>query len=105
MLAVSFRRVRPDQVDRLRAWMREVNRRADEARETFAQETVEREMVFLIDGRDGPILVYVIEARDLEQMRRAVQERPFPIDIEHREVTSTVIEGPADVETLLDLAI
>jgi hypothetical protein len=104
MLAVSFRRVRPDQVDTLRAWMAEVNRRADEVRQTFVQETVEREMAFLLDGRDGPIVVYVIEARDLDTMQRTVRENPFPIDLEHRDVMMRVIEGPASVETLMDIA-
>jgi len=84
--------------------MREVSVRAAEVRETFKQETVKRELAFLIEGRDAPILVYVIEADDVEQMRRAVRENPFPIDLEHREIMSAVVEGPADVETLLDIA-
>lgn len=83
--------------------MREVNDRLVEVRETFVQETVEREMAFLLEGRDGPVLVYVIEAEDMEQCQRVVRERPFPIDLEHREVMMSVLEGPAQVETLLDV--
>jgi hypothetical protein len=104
MIAVSFRRVKSDQVERLRSWMCEVNERAAEVRETFVQETVERELAYLIEGRDGPILVYVIEARDLATMQRTVRENPFPIDVEHREIMSTVVEGAAEVETLLDIS-
>lgn len=104
MIAVSFRRVRADQVDRLRSWMREVTARAGEVRETFVQETVVRELAYLIEGRDGPIVAYVIEAHDLATMQRTVRENPFPIDLEHREVMSAVVDGPADVETLLDIS-
>lgn len=84
--------------------MKEVNARAAEVRETFVQETVERELAYLIEGKDGPIVVYVIEASDLATMQRTVRENPFPIDIEHREVMSAVVEGPADVETLMDIS-
>lgn len=85
---------------RLRAWMSELNRRGDEVRETFRQETVRHERAWLLRGADAPILVYAIEAEDLELGHRVVRESPLPIDIEHRRVMAEVLEGPADAEPL-----
>jgi hypothetical protein len=102
VLRVRFFRVRPDKVDRLRAWMEELARRRDEVLETFAQETVRQEAAWLMETVEGTILVYAIEAEDLDQARRAVEKNPFPIDLEHRAVMDEVIEVPIELEQLLD---
>lgn len=102
MLRVRFFRVRPDKVDRLRDWMEELHHRRDEVLETFAQETVRQEAAWLMETVEGTILVYAIEAEDLEQAQRAVEENPFPIDLEHGAVMEEVIEVPIELEQLLD---
>ena len=100
MLRLRFFEVRD--VDRLRAWMRELHERRDEVLETFAQETVRHEAVFLLDTSDGPVCAYAIEAEDLERAYRVVRENPFPIDIEHQAVMRDVLGDEIDVEQLLD---
>jgi hypothetical protein len=102
VLRVRFFRVRPDKIDRLRAWMEELHHRRDEVLETFAQETVRHEAAWLMETAEGTILVYAIEADDLEQAQRAVEENPLPIDLEHRAVMDEVIEVPIELEQLLD---
>jgi hypothetical protein len=102
VLRVRFFRVRPDKVDRLRAWMEELARRHDEVVVTFAQETVRHEAAWLMETVEGTILVYAIEADDLEQAQRAVEENPLPIDLEHRAVMDDVIEVSIELEQLLD---
>lgn len=45
-------RVRPEQVDRLRGWLAELMKRADEVRETFAREGLTHERAYLlVDSR------------------------------------------------------
>ena len=61
MLHVVFSRVKVDQVDRLRSWMAELMARPQEVRQTFEQEGVRHEMAFLVEAREGPLLVYAIE--------------------------------------------
>jgi hypothetical protein len=102
MMRVRFFRVRPDKVDRLREWMEELHRRRDEVLLTFAQETVRHEAAWLMETVEGTILVYAVEADDLEQAERAVAENPLPIDLEHRAVMDEVIEVPIELEQLLD---
>ena len=105
MVRVRFLKVRPGQVDRLRYWMAELSQRTEEVRETFRQETVRHEVAHLIDGADGPVLVYIVEADDLDQAARAFEENPYPIDLEHRRVMSEVLGEPVEAERLLDIAI
>jgi hypothetical protein len=103
MLEVVFRRVRPDKVDRLREWLREAERRADEIRQTFAQETMRHEIAYLIETREGPVLVYAMEAEDLEQAAAAYQGSALPIDREHHDVMADVLlPGSATVERLYE---
>ncbi len=102
MLRTHFLKVREDQVDRMRWWMAQLNQRRDEVRQTFAQETVHHETAYLLQGRDGPVLVYVAEADDFEQASRAYLSSTLPIDLEHRQVMREVIPGPAEVETLYE---
>jgi hypothetical protein len=64
MLQVNIRRVRPDQVGRLREWLAELGRRQEEVRETFRNEGVRHEQAFVLAGADGPLLVYAIEVDD-----------------------------------------
>jgi hypothetical protein len=105
VVRVRLFRVRPEKVDRLRSWMNELSQRADEVRETFRQETVRHELAYLIEGREDPILVYVIEAEDLDRAALAVEERPLPIDLEHRRVMAEVLADPVAAEPLFDMAL
>jgi hypothetical protein len=102
VLRVRFFRVKPDKIERLRDWMEELHRRRDEVLETFAQESVRQEAAWLMETAEGTILVYAIEAEDLEQAQRAVEEKPLPIDLEHRAAMDEVIEVPIELEQLLD---
>jgi hypothetical protein len=96
-------RVADGKVERLRAWLEEVGRRREEALETLARETVRHEAAWLLETSDGPIVVYAIEAEDLDEADRAFADSPLPIDHEHRAVMSEVAAGPAPAEQLLDL--
>jgi hypothetical protein len=102
MLYASFYRVHPEQVQRLRDWMKELERRRPEALESYRQEGARHELAYLIEGQAGPVLVYLAEVEDLEKARAAFQSSQLPIDLEHREVMHGVVLGRADVELLYE---
>lgn len=104
MLEVAFRRVKPEKAERLRGWLAEAERRADEVRETFRQETVRHEVAFLVEGADGPILVYAMEAEDFDRARGAFTSSTLAIDARHAEVMADVLEpGRAPAERLYEV--
>jgi hypothetical protein len=105
MVRVRFFKVRPERLARLRAWMAELAQRDQEVRQTLRQETVRHELAYLIQGPDGPVLVYIIEAEDLGQAARAVRENPLPIDREHQRVMAEVLGDPLSAECLLDMTL
>tara|TARA_B100000989_G_C19267504_1_gene354792 strand:- start:200 stop:523 length:324 start_codon:yes stop_codon:yes gene_type:complete len=98
------RRIRPDQRDRVAAWLREVDgpRRA-EALESLAAEGVTHETAMLIDAGDGPVIVYAMETEDLAHSISMTDQSPRPIDAEHRAVMRAADDGPATAEVVLDL--
>ena len=76
--------------------------RQDEVRETFIQETVRHEQVFIIRGEDGPLLIYVTEAR---ARGAAFQSSQLPIDLEHRRVMNEVLAEKLQVKPLYNCAL
>ena len=91
MLAVDFYRIHSDRLERLKEWLREITSRRDEALQTYAQEGVRHEMGFLIEGRDGPILVWVMELHDRDEATRAFLDSKLPIDLQHMQIMREVI--------------
>ena len=102
MIRVAFARVKPDQLERLESWFRELMTRQDEVRETFAQETVRHEQAFIVPGEKGPMLVYVMEFEDQERARVAARASQLPIDIEHRRIMSEVLAEKLQFAPLYD---
>lgn len=104
MINLVARRIRPDQRDRVAAWLREVDgpRRA-EALESLEAEGVTHETAMLIDTAGGPIIVYAMETDDLAHSIAMTDQSSRPIDAEHRAVMRAADEGPAMAEVVLDL--
>jgi hypothetical protein len=103
MIEIAFFRVHHNQVERLRDWLGELARRADETRASFAQEGTRHERAYLLHDRDGPILVYAMELDDPERAHQAYAASTLPIDLEHKQVMRQVIAGRVDAELLYDL--
>jgi uncharacterized protein DUF6176 len=102
MLMVRIVQLHPDKVERLRAWMHGLRDRTDEVRATFAQEGVHHEIAWLVQGHDGPIMVYAVEVDDPAAARRAYDASILPIDHEHRQIMQEVTAGPAVTEKLYE---
>ena len=86
MLKVVMYRVKPEKEQRLREWLLELTQRRHEVRETFIEETVRHEQAYLITTSEGLILIYAIEAEDLERGQNAFLNSTHPIDLEHKQV-------------------
>lgn len=94
----------PDKVDELREWLRIVNgQRRAEALATLVDEACSHEQAVLIEGKDGPMVVYVMEVADVDHSRRAAEQSSHPIDGDHREVMQRTLGDPVPSELLLDL--
>jgi hypothetical protein len=105
LIRVGFFEIRPDQVERLRAWTHELTRRRDEVLETFRAETTQQECPYLLPGASGPILVYAQQVDDPDQAHRAFAASELPIDLQHKQVMAEVREGSAEVEVLFDIRV
>ncbi|MFN0057766.1 MAG: DUF6176 family protein [Planctomycetota bacterium] len=105
MLRVVIRRIRPEKEPRLRAWLAELNSRADEVRETFRGETVRAEQAYIVAGAEGPLLVYVMEAEDFERGSKAYAASHHKIDKEHRAVMRECLAESPKVDPLYDVSL
>jgi len=105
MIRVRIARVRPEKEIKLRSWLEELNRRADEVRATFYAETVRAEQAFIVPTSDGPILVYAMEAEDFEQGTQAYANSTHRIDQEHRAVMRDCLEGSLRLTPIYDVSL
>lgn len=61
------------------------------------------EQAVLIEGKDGPLIVYVMEVEDVDRSKRAAVESKHPIDVQHQRVMRTAVGEAVPSEVLLDL--
>lgn len=105
MLRVAIRPIRPEKEDRLRAWLAELNSRADGVRATFREETVCAEQAFIVAGATGPLLIFVMEAEDFERGSKAFSGSGHGIDLEHREVMPECLAESSTIVPLYDVSL
>jgi hypothetical protein len=104
VIRLAVREVRPEHLDLLRRWMAEIDGpRRREALATLVDEGCHHETALLIEGRDGPLLVYAMEVDDVARSVAAARDSPHPIDAEHRSVMTTALGADVAGEVLLDL--
>ena len=61
--------------------------------------------MFIVLGQDGPLLVYVIEAGDIEHASDAYKNSPLAIDKEHRAVLEECLLERLRVDPLFECAV
>ena len=106
MLRVAIRKVRTDQVASLREWLLQANGpRREEALATLMDEGCRHEQAYLMDGAEGPVIVYVMEVGEVERSERAAEASSHPIDTDHRRVMALALGDPVRAELLLDLRV
>jgi hypothetical protein len=104
MLRVAIRRVNPGRADQLREWLAGVNGpRREEALATLVDEGCTHEQAFLIEGAEGPVVVYVMEVDDIEASQEVARSSGHQIDADHQRVMEQAVGDPVPSELLLDL--
>jgi len=102
MIGVVFTKIRPDRLDELAQWMAELESRQDEVRASFEREGMRHEQAYLLYTSDGPILVYAMEADDVQAAQSRYASSPLPIDAEHQRVLLEVSEATLTPELLFE---
>jgi len=105
MMKLSFRRGRAGKEARLRNWLAELSARADEVRATFVDETVRSEQAFLVQTADGLMLIYAVEATDLECARAAFEQSSHAIDAGHKKVMSECLGDRLEIPPLYSVVL
>ncbi|HEX9123720.1 MAG TPA: DUF6176 family protein [Actinomycetota bacterium] len=105
MVGMRAFRVRPERIEDLKAWGRQLEQRRDEVLETFANETVRHEAALLANVGGEPVLIHLMEAEDLDQAHRAAEEDPLPIDPEHRARMREVLGDEVRLQTVYDISL
>jgi hypothetical protein len=100
MLTVSFARIKHDKESRLRQWLEELSERQEEVQRSLAQEGTRQEQMYILPTSDGPVLVYVMEAEDVQHAYSAYGASALPIDEAHRQVLAEVLAEPLHLEPL-----
>ena len=105
MIHVSYIAIREDAVERVRGWLDSLSAREAELTELARAQTVSHEIAHLIDGQDGPVLVYAIEVSDLDAARSAMSDETHQLAAEWQRVISECSDGHPSHETLLEHAV
>jgi hypothetical protein len=104
MLRVVIRQVQPGRTEELRAWLAQAGGpRRQEALDTLADEGCAHEMAFLIEGKDGPVVVYAMEVEDERKVMEAFSSSRHQIDAEHKQVMEGTLGANVHSEVLLNL--
>jgi hypothetical protein len=102
MIRLAVYRVRPDKLDRLKAWLIEVAQRPDEVRESFTEAGITHEQAHLIVTADGPMLIAAVEQTDGEAVSESSRRSTLPLNVEHEAVMAEVLDGVVETTVLLD---
>ena len=104
MLRVALRNVHPDHLDTLRDWFRTADGpRRGEALATLTDESCTHEQAYLIEGKEGPVLVQIMEVGNGDQSKTAAAKSTHAIDADHKRVLQMALGGAVPSELLLDL--
>jgi len=82
--------------------MAELADRRDEVLETFRREGMRQERAYLIECREGPLLVYVMDADDIDVAGAAYRASDLPVDRDHAQVMATVLEEAVAAELMYE---
>ncbi len=76
-------RVREDKVSGLRRWIAELTDRRDEVLESLRAEGMHHEKAYLVEHNDGPLLIYVTDADDIDAAGEAYLASDLAVDRDH----------------------
>ena len=77
--------------------------RRQEALATLVDEGCTHEQTLLIEGSEGPVIIYVMQVDDIEASHEAARSSQHPIDSYHKRVMEQTVGDSLPSELLLDL--
>ena len=95
--------LKPDCLERARAWAAEVNGRSDEALATLRDEDVFIESAFLDSTSDGDFLIYYMRAKSFDRAHEVSSQSAHPIDTYHNQFKQDCWAERRHLELLVDL--
>jgi hypothetical protein len=105
MLQTWIHRIKAGKEPRLRAWLEELNSRADEVRDALATAGVRAEQAFVLAGATGSFLIYVSDAADQARAAQVYAGSILAIDQEHRRVMEECIEETLEEAPIYDVSV
>jgi len=96
-------RLKPNSIEKVRAWAKTINERKSEALATLRDESVILETVFLDRSSDGDFLIYLMKAESFEKAKKAAERSAHAIDEYHQNFKNECWESGEKLETLIDL--
>jgi len=102
LIRMTFVRVARGQVPRLRFWLDSLGSRRDELAESYRRQHTRRELFYLVEGRDDPILVIATESADLRAGAKEFLNSELAIDVEFKTLIQEVGVADLPIEQLFD---
>jgi hypothetical protein len=96
-------KLKPDSLEKVRAWAKTITERKDEALSTLRDESVIFETVFLDQSEEGDFLIYLMKAESFARAKEAVEKSVHSIDQYHQTFKRETWEGGKELELLIDL--
>lgn len=96
-------KLKPNSIEKVRAWANTINERKTEALATLRDESVILEAVFLDQNSEGNFLIYVMRAESFEKAREAVKNSVHAIDEYHQNFKKECWLDCKRLEMLIDL--
>jgi hypothetical protein len=102
MLQLVAARIREEQAEELRAWLRSLAARRQELRESYERHGTRHELFLLARIRGLPILIVIAEVEDGERAARSFLRSELPIDLEFKELFQQISPEAGEIELLYD---
>ncbi len=99
----AFRiKLKPNSIEKVRAWAAELNARAGEAQEILKREGVVVESAFLDEIAGEQYLLYYMKAENLEKSQKIAAESAASLDAYHQRFKKECWESVTPLEPLID---
>lgn len=96
-------KLKPDSLDKVRAWQHEITTRKSEAIETLKNEGVVIESVFLDEVAGEHYLIYFMKEDDLAKSQQVAKASTMAIDAYHKQFKKDCWQSVHPLEQLIDL--
>jgi len=105
LLSLHFYRIKPGCEERLRAWLAELEARAEETRSIFTEGGARHEQAFILSTPEGAILVALAEL-DRQRAEGPCDARSArQLDLQHEEILNECLGEKLSIAPALDVVL